>query len=107
MAKMLEMDPYQRITARQALEHEWFDEMRAKDPEYAMASAQKQAETDIYSAQNRTRSRENIGEMRGSKNYKGAIDPSRRSENGLKNSTADAGFNKSQRNIASDMNVAS
>jgi serine/threonine protein kinase len=34
MAKMLEMDPYQRITARQALEHEWFDEMRSKDPEY-------------------------------------------------------------------------
>ena len=28
------MDPYQRITARQAIEHDWFDELRAKDPEY-------------------------------------------------------------------------
>ena len=34
MQKMLHMDPYQRITARQALEHEWFDEMRANDEEY-------------------------------------------------------------------------
>ena len=45
--------------------------------------------------------------MRGSKNYKGGIDPSRRSENGLKNSTQDGSFNKSQRQIVSDMNVSS
>lgn len=34
MKKMLDMDPYQRITARQAIEHDYFDELRAKDPEY-------------------------------------------------------------------------
>ena len=28
------MDPYKRITARQAIEHDWFDELRSKDPEY-------------------------------------------------------------------------
>lgn len=28
------MDPYQRITARQAIEHDWFDDLRSKDPEY-------------------------------------------------------------------------
>ena len=34
MKKMLEMDPYQRITARQAIEHDYFDKLREKDPEY-------------------------------------------------------------------------
>jgi len=34
MQKMLHMDPYKRVTARQALEHDWFDEMRANDDEY-------------------------------------------------------------------------
>ena len=28
------MDPYQRIKAREAIEHEYFDDLRAKDPEY-------------------------------------------------------------------------
>lgn len=36
MIKMLEMDPYQRIKAREAIEHEYFDELRNKDPEYGM-----------------------------------------------------------------------
>ena len=35
MSKLLAMDPYQRITARMAIEHDWFDELRAKDPDYA------------------------------------------------------------------------
>lgn len=48
MVKMLEMDPYSRITARQALEHEYFDELRAKDPEYAANSDE---EIDSSSAQ--------------------------------------------------------
>jgi hypothetical protein len=43
--------------------------------------------------------------MRTSKNFKPTMEPTRRSENGLKNSTQDGGFNKSQRNIGSDMNV--
>jgi len=30
------MDPYQRIKAREAIEHEYFDELRNKDPEYTM-----------------------------------------------------------------------
>ena len=34
MQKMLTMDPYSRVTARQAIEHEYFDKMRATDPEY-------------------------------------------------------------------------
>ena len=34
MIKMLEMDPYQRIKAREAIDHEYFDELREKDPEY-------------------------------------------------------------------------
>ena len=34
MRKMLEMDPYQRIKAREAIEHDYFEELRAKDPEY-------------------------------------------------------------------------
>lgn len=34
MKAMLQMDPYKRITARQAIEHDWFDELRSKDPEY-------------------------------------------------------------------------
>lgn len=37
MSKMLTMDPYNRITARQAIEHEYFDSMRSKDPEYCEA----------------------------------------------------------------------
>lgn len=28
------MDPHQRITAREAIEHDYFDELRAVDPEY-------------------------------------------------------------------------
>ena len=35
MKNLLSMDPYQRFTARQAIEHEWFDELRKKDPDYA------------------------------------------------------------------------
>ena len=34
MKAMLEMDPHKRITARQAIEHDYFDELRANDPEY-------------------------------------------------------------------------
>ena len=34
MIKMLEMDPYQRIKAREAIEHEYFDDLRNKDPEF-------------------------------------------------------------------------
>ncbi len=34
MKKMLEMDPYKRITAKQALEHDYFHVLRSKDPEY-------------------------------------------------------------------------
>lgn len=34
MKRMLEMDPYQRIKAREAIEHDYFEELRAKDPEY-------------------------------------------------------------------------
>lgn len=34
MRRLLEMDPYQRITARQALNHEYFDDLRSKDSEY-------------------------------------------------------------------------
>lgn len=34
MKSMLQMDPYKRITARQAIEHDWFDDLRSKDPEY-------------------------------------------------------------------------
>jgi serine/threonine protein kinase len=33
--KMLDMNPYTRITAREAIEHDWFDKLRAKDPEYS------------------------------------------------------------------------
>jgi hypothetical protein len=28
------MDPHKRITARESIEHDWFDNLRAKDPEY-------------------------------------------------------------------------
>jgi len=35
MKKLLHMDPYQRYTARQAIEHDYFNLERAKDPEYA------------------------------------------------------------------------
>lgn len=34
MKRMLEMDPYQRIKAREAIEHDYFEELRASDPEY-------------------------------------------------------------------------
>jgi cyclin-dependent kinase len=34
MKRLLEMDPYQRITAKQAINHEYFDELRSKDSEY-------------------------------------------------------------------------
>lgn len=34
MKKLLEMDPNKRVTARQALNHEYFDELRSKDSEY-------------------------------------------------------------------------
>ena len=33
--KMLDMNPYTRITAREAIEHDWFDKLRARDPEYS------------------------------------------------------------------------
>ena len=39
MKKMLEMDPYQRISARQAIEHDYFDKLREKDPEYNGAAS--------------------------------------------------------------------
>jgi serine/threonine protein kinase len=35
MKKMLMMDPRKRITARESIEHDWFDNLRKKDPEYA------------------------------------------------------------------------
>ena len=35
MQKMLEMDPYKRVTARGAMEHEYFTKERAKDSYYA------------------------------------------------------------------------
>jgi len=31
MKKLLTMDPYQRITAQQALNHEFFDDLRSKE----------------------------------------------------------------------------
>ena len=34
MKKLLEMDPYQRLTAKQALNHEFFDDLRSKDSDY-------------------------------------------------------------------------
>ena len=34
MKKLLMMDPYERIPARMAIEHDWFDELRAKYPEF-------------------------------------------------------------------------
>ena len=34
MKAMLEMDPHKRITAREAIDHEYFDQLRANDPEY-------------------------------------------------------------------------
>ena len=34
MKKMLLMDPRKRITARESIEHDWFDNLRKKDPEY-------------------------------------------------------------------------
>ena len=34
MKKLLEMDPYQRMTAKQALNHEFFDDLRSKDSDY-------------------------------------------------------------------------
>lgn len=35
LKKMLDMNPYTRITAREAIEHDWFDKLRVKDPEYS------------------------------------------------------------------------
>lgn len=35
MKRMLMMDPRKRITARESIEHDWFDNLRKKDPEYA------------------------------------------------------------------------
>jgi len=34
MHRLLDMDPYQRISARQALNHEFFDDLRSNDSEY-------------------------------------------------------------------------
>jgi len=34
MKKHLEMNPYQRITAKQALDHEYFDDLRSKESDY-------------------------------------------------------------------------
>ena len=31
---LLQMDPYQRLTATQALDHEYFEELRSKDSDY-------------------------------------------------------------------------
>jgi serine/threonine protein kinase len=49
LKKMLDMDPHSRINAREAIEHDYFDELRAKDPEYNPPGPQ-----DEYS-QNSTR----------------------------------------------------
>jgi cyclin-dependent kinase len=35
MKGLLEQDPYQRLTASQALEHEYFDDLRSKESDYA------------------------------------------------------------------------
>ena len=35
MQRMLEMDPYKRITAREAIDHPYFSALRIKDPDYA------------------------------------------------------------------------
>ena len=57
MQKMLQMDPYQRITARQAIEHDWFDDLRAKDPEYVG--------DDQSSEDNRLEGNESTGQILG------------------------------------------
>lgn len=37
MGRMLEMDPFKRITAKQAIDHPYFKSLRSKDPEYQNA----------------------------------------------------------------------
>lgn len=34
LKRLLEMDPYRRLTATEALKHEYFDELRSNDSEY-------------------------------------------------------------------------
>lgn len=34
MGRMLEMDPYKRITAKEAIDHPYFKALKSKDPEY-------------------------------------------------------------------------
>lgn len=53
MNKMLTMDPYSRITARQAIEHTYFDSMRAKDPEYCDMSDSSVEASDQSSTKHR------------------------------------------------------
>jgi serine/threonine protein kinase len=47
MQKMLEMDPYQRIKAREAIEHEYFDDLRNKDPEYNRQTSQSSIDAQL------------------------------------------------------------
>lgn len=39
MKRFLEMNPYKRITATQAIRHCYFDDIRAKDPDYSRATS--------------------------------------------------------------------
>ena len=74
MAKMLEMDPYQPITARQALEHEYFDELRLKDPDFADNSS---AEIDSSVQES-----ESMGQQVESPDLMPRADPKRQRVNG-------------------------
>ena len=59
MKKMLMMDPKQRITAREAIEHDWFDNLRKKDPEYI---------GEIESTNSLKRGQKSIGQFKGNNN---------------------------------------
>lgn len=67
------MDPYQRITARMAIEHDWFDSLRAKDPDYAGddssvdASLNNQASAGLINGDKRILSPEHLQKTRGGK----------------------------------------
>lgn len=58
MKKMLMMDPKQRITAREAIEHDWFDNLRKKDPEYI---------GEIESNNSFKRGQKSIGQFKGNR----------------------------------------
>ena len=59
MKRLLEMDPYQRLTAKQALEHDFFDDLRSKDSEY------EQDEDDDSSINDGTLGGQESGQIRG------------------------------------------